>query len=69
MKPRDERGFMQYKTRLLAWNHDPQQEIDQYTWHTSRDEGDKHSEAEPKRTDTKKLSQSTTDACDHTVPS
>jgi hypothetical protein len=53
---------------LFAWDHDPEQEVDEQARHAARDEGKDHAEAEPKWTDTKEFTQPTTHACDHAVP-
>ena len=52
---------------LLARNHHQHQQVDQNTRHAARNKGNKHSEPEPECADTEELSESTANACNHTI--
>jgi hypothetical protein len=56
-----------YEPILLSWDDHPQDEVDQYTRHATRDECNEHRQAEPERTDAKELGKSTTDTRNHAV--
>lgn len=53
--------------RLLRWNHDPEQQVDQNPWYSAGNERNDHTQPEPECTDTEKLGQSATNTCQHSV--
>jgi hypothetical protein len=64
-------GFFGEENRpgLLAWNHDPQQEIDQQAWYAAWNKRNDHREAKPERADPKEFGEAATNAGQHTISS